>query len=146
VISFLVFLAHMAGDGLRNLVSVNEKELTDATLGIRSHRRQYLVPVVAGGVGALCVVTVLFLAREELRRQTETRLAEAVEVAQQLEVALVRARDAGDLAAIGEVNARLAQARSVVDDRAQRAEYARGIQGMNIPITILNVVLIIAAA
>lgn len=146
VISFLVFLAHMAGDGLRNLVSVNEKELTDATLGIRSHRRQYLVPVVAGGVGALCVVTVLFLAREELRRQTETRLAEAVEEAQQLEVALVRARDAGDLAAIGEVNARLAQARSVVDDRAQRAEYARGIQGMNIPITILNVVLIIAAA
>lgn len=146
VIAFLVFLAHLAGEGLRNLIALHELEPADATLGVRSHRRQFYIPVVAGGVGALCVVAVLFLAREELRRQTEARLAESIEEVRQLEASLAAARETGDLDVIGEVNARLAQARAVVDYRAQRAEYARGIQGMNVPITMLNIVLIIAAA
>src|SRR5690606_26879063 len=146
VIAFLVFLAHLAGEGLRNLIALHELEPADATPGVRTPRRQFYIPVVAGGVGALCVVAVLFLAREELRRQTEARLAESIEEVRQLEASLAAARETGDLDVIGEVNARLAQARAVVDYRAQRAEYARGIQGMNVPITMLNIVLIIAAA
>ncbi|HEX7120675.1 MAG TPA: hypothetical protein VF212_17915 [Longimicrobiales bacterium] len=146
VIAFLVFLAHIAGDGVRHLLAVSAKELPGATAGIRAHRRQHAVPVVAGVLGAACVVSVLFLAREQLKRQTEARLTEAAAEVERLEAALATARAAGDLGAIGEVNARLARARTALEARAQRAEYAAGIQGMNIPITMLNVVLVIAAA
>ncbi len=146
VIAFLVFLAHVGGDAVRNLLAVSEQDLPDARLGIRAHRRQYYAPAVFGLLGAACVVFVLFLARERLERQTAERLVEAESHVTQLEGRLAAARDAGDLDRIGTINQELPQARATVEDRRARAEYAAAIQSMNVPITILNAVLLFAAA
>lgn len=146
VIAFLVFLAHVSGESLRQRVSLREEDAPAARLGIRAHRRQFLLPAVLGGVGALLVVGVLFMARERVRDATVDRLRESEAQVERLETALAAARESDDLDAIGRISRQLPEARDVVEERAERAEYAAGIQAMNWPIFFLNLVLVIAAA
>lgn len=112
----------------------------------RGRRRQYLIPLVGGFAGALAVVMVLYMARERIKAESDLRLAEAVEEVRTLETRLDAANKADDLAAISQLTNQLPPARAQVDDRRARAQYAAAIQAMNIPITGLNLVLIIASA
>jgi hypothetical protein len=133
VIAFLVFLAHVSGDAARHLVT-------------RGRRRQYLIPLVGGFAGAIAVVTVLYMARERIKAESDMRLAEAVGEVREVESQLETARASDDLAAISHLTNQLPRARAQVEDRRARAQYATGIQAMNIPITGLNLVLIVASA
>jgi hypothetical protein len=112
----------------------------------RGRRRQFLIPLVAGFTGAVAVVAVLYMARERIKAESDARLAEAVEEVRLLEAELDAANQTEDLAAISHLTNQLPRARAQVDDRRARAQYATGIQAMNIPITGLNLILIIASA
>lgn len=176
VIAFLVFLAHVAGDAARHLVALGRLERHEvlvagaipgpgagrggtagATTGgskdagagrsaSRGRRRQFLIPLVGGLAGAVAVVAVLYMARERIKNESDARLAEAVDEVRALEAQLEAARQSDDLAAISRLTNQLPGAREQVEDRRARAQYAAAIQAMNIPITGLNLVLIIASA
>lgn len=161
VIAFLVFLAHVAGDAARHLVAIGRMERHEALLAadggtstgasarkrtFRGRRRLFLIPLVAGSVGAVAVVAVLYMARERIKNESDARLAEAVEEVRALEAQLDAARQTDDLTAISHLTSQLPRAREQVEDRRARAQYAAAIQAMNIPITGLNLILIVASA
>jgi hypothetical protein len=112
----------------------------------RGRSRQFLIPLVAGFAGAIAVVTVLYMARERIKNESDARLAEAAAEVRLLEEQLDAANKTDDLAAISHLTNQLPRARAQVEDRRARAQYAAGIQAMNIPITGLNLILIIASA
>lgn len=170
VIAFLVFLAHVSGDAARHLVALGRLERHEGLVAaerplaargqvaadggkpiaarsqVRGRRRQYLIPLVGGFAGAIAVVAVLYMARERIKAESDMRLTEAVDEVRGLEAELETARANDDLAAISHLTNQLPRARAQVEDRRARAQYAAGIQAMNIPITGLNLVLIIASA
>lgn len=171
VIAFLVFLAHVSGEAARHLVALGRIERHEGVLAgmgeaagsggseggagagksVRrrvspGRRRLFLIPLIGGFAGAVAVVAVLYMARERIKAESDLRLAEAVEEVRLLEARLESARETDDLDRISQLTNQLPRARAQVEDRRARAQYAAGIQAMNIPITGLNLVLIIASA
>jgi hypothetical protein len=157
VIAFLVFLAHVSGDAARHLVALGRLGRHEGMLAVagdggsaknstRGRRRQFLIPLVGGFAGALAVVAVLYMARERIKHESDLRLAEAAAEVHLLEARLDSAKAVDDLTALSELTNQLPGARAQVEDRRVRAQYAAGIQAMNIPITGLNLVLILASA
>lgn len=168
VIAFLVFLAHISGESARHLIALGRLERHEVMLAgrgggesrdgggsaggrgskrfSRGRRRLYLIPLLGGLAGAVAVVAVLYMARERIKAESDARLAEAAEEVRALEGRLVAANEAGDLEEIGEVTGLIRRAQEQLEDRRARAQYASGIQAMNLPITGLNLVLVIASA
>lgn len=146
IIVFLLFLGHVLGGSLRRIIAVREEDAPDARLSIQSHRRQFPLPALVSGVGITLVLTVLFLSRNQVERVTRDRLERAAAEVAALEEELTRAKAASEIEAIARVETRLPEARSALEERSKRAAYAAGITAMNIPILLLNIVLVLAAA
>lgn len=146
VIAFLVFSAHAFGEALRARLALREEELPAARVGIRSHRRQWLLPAVIGALATLLVITFLFVSRVIVEENAKVRHQEAMAEVAALETRLAAAREANDIAAIASIEPQLPTARAVLADRERRLQYASGIRAMNLPILLLNLVLALAAA
>lgn len=146
VIAFLVFSAHAFGEALRARVALREDEFPVAWVGIRSHRRQWIVPAVVGAGAALLVIAFLFVSRVIVEENARERHREAMAEVTSLEARLAEARAANDIAAVAAIEPQLPTARAVLADRERRLQYASGIRAMNVPILLLNVVLALAAA
>lgn len=146
VIVFLVFLAHVFGESMRQRIAIREEDLPAASPGIRSHRRQFVLPAALSALGMMLVVGVLFMARERIKTATDQRLRDAQVQVSTLEAQLRDARARGDLDAIARAQRQLPEARTLVEERGKRAQYAAGIEAMNLPILVLNLVLVIAAS
>ena len=146
VIIFLVFLAHVFGEAVRRCTSLDEAETPSAATTIRGHRRQFRFAALASSVGIVAVLGFLWLARYQLERSTAEQVAEVEAQVAEIQQQLAAARAAGDLAAIGEAEQRLADAQHILAHRIDRADYADVIARMNWPILLLNFVLVVAAA
>ncbi|HET9985629.1 MAG TPA: hypothetical protein VFQ38_18650 [Longimicrobiales bacterium] len=146
VIVFLVFLAHVFGESMRQRIAIREEDLPAASPGIRSHRRQFVLPAALSGLGVLLVIGVLFMARERIEAATDQRLRDAQVQVSTLEAQLADARARQDLDGIARAQRQLPEARTLVEERGKRAQYAAGIEAMNLPILVLNLVLVIAAS
>ncbi|HEX6939174.1 MAG TPA: hypothetical protein VF158_07150 [Longimicrobiales bacterium] len=146
VIAFLVFSAHVFGEAMRRRFALREEDVPAARQGIRAHRRQWLFPPAVSLVAAGTVIAFLFISRERVERAALSRHEEAAAQVAELAGALARARAAGDLEAIAAVESQIPAARAVLADRERKLEYASGIAEMNVPILLLNVVLVLAAA
>lgn len=146
VIVFLVFLAHVFGESMRQRIAIREEDLPAASPGIRSHRRQFVLPAALSGLGVVLVVGVLFMARERIKSATDQRLRDAQVQVSTLEAQLADARARQDLDGIARAQRQLPEARTLVEERGKRAQYAAGIEAMNLPILVLNLVLVIAAS
>lgn len=146
VIAFLVFSAHVFGEALRQRVGLREEDVPAARIGIRSHRRQWILPAFGSALATLLVIFFLFVSRIIVEDTARTRFMEAATQVTELETALTRARAVSDLDAIGEIESQLPTARAVLADRERKLQYATGIAAMNRPILLLNLVLALAAA
>lgn len=146
VIIFLMFLGHVLGGSLRRLVAFRVADEPALAVGIRAQRRQAWAPLLLSAVGIGLVLAFLYQSRMQLEEVTQRRLAKAEAEVAALEVGLGRAKAAQDLQAIARIERQLPEARSVLEERRKREAYASAIAALNLPIFLLNVVLVLAAA
>jgi hypothetical protein len=146
VILFLMFLGHVLGDSIRALVALRDSDVPRAKTGINAHRRQFPLMATASGVGILLVIGALTASRMQIETVTQQRYEAATLEVSRLEGVLAQATSREDVAGIGDAQKRLVTVRKEVEERQKRFEYAAGITAMNLPILLLNLVLVIAAA
>jgi hypothetical protein len=146
VILFLMFLGHVLGDSIRALVALRDSDVPRARAGINAHRRQFPLTAVASGLGILLVLGALSASRLKIEDVTQHRFDAARKEVATLEGVLDQANRRKDISAITDAQKRLVTARKEVEERQKRFDYAAGITAMNLPILLLNLVLVIAAA
>ncbi len=146
VIVFLVVLAHVFGESVRRIVSVQERDVPEAGRSVRQYRRQFWIPAGVGLIGGVLVVAFLFLAREQIKTFADSRLAQVNTQIEQLDGQIATATQAADINAVATLTS---QRPALIEERAVRQErvaYAERIQATNGPIAILNAVLFLTAA
>lgn len=145
VIILLVFLGDRIGVGARALSGFRTSDAPALAQGMRRHRRQAWVPLVASVVAAGAVIAVLFMSRERILDKAEERLAaDSIRVGQ-LSEELAAAEAVRDAEAINQLNRELGETRAVMRGHEERVAYAATIQSMNVPILLLNISLLLAA-
>lgn len=146
VILFLMFLGHVFGESMRALIALRSDDNPDARGGIEAHRRQFPILAWASGVGIVLVLAALSLSRLQIEKVTEQRFQKATQEVAQIETALQTAQASGNAQGIQDNTKLLGPAREELRARQERFDYATGITAMNLPIFLLNLVLVISAA
>lgn len=146
VIVFLMFLCHALGGAIRAWWSLRGDERPRALATVSAYRRQRGPIMLASGVGIVLVLAALALSRSQIESATERRYGTAVAARDAVAAQLQAAQQAQDAAAILELTPRLEAAQAEAAELEARAQYARGIADMNLPVFFLNLVLVLAAA
>lgn len=146
VIIFLVVLAHIFGESLRRIVSVNERDVPEAGRSVRQYRRQFWIPAAVGFVGGIAIVVFLFMARQEIATFAEARLQNVNEQIVTLDEQVAAASEAGNINEVARLSAMRPELEEEQRTRQERRNYADRIRATNGPIAILNGVLFLTAA
>jgi hypothetical protein len=146
VIVFFLVLGHVLGGALRVLVALWRHRVPRLSFEGSLRWRQALWPAWLSLAGVLVVVCVLYAARAKVEPMATTR----VRVAETALDNAIKAFDQASADTTGLVNpgalaGRVTAARRELQLREERLEYATALSGMNLPITFLNVVLVMAA-
>ena len=146
VIILLVFLGDRMGVGARTLVAFRTSDAPALAQGMKRHRRQSFVPLILSVAGAAAVIAVLFMSRERILDKAEERLAADSLRLGELSAQLAGAEAVRDMQAVSALTREMGEVRAVMRDHEDRVAYAATIQAMNLPILLLNISLLIAAA
>ena len=146
VIILLVFLGDRIGVGARTLAAFRTSDAPALAQGMKRHRRQSVVPLVLSVVGAAAVIAVLFMSRERILDKAEERLAADSLRLGEISGQLAGAEAVRDMQAVSELTREMGEVRAVMRDHEDRVAYAATIQAMNLPILLLNISLLLAAA
>lgn len=144
VVIFFLFLGHQLGGSVRALVVLWKHRRDTGLNGIGRNWRQAAWPAALSLLGVGLTLFVLFQARQQVHPMATDRLVSA-----QADLAVIQ----GEIASLQssgssvspEVVQQLVQSQDDVADRRAKLDYAEAISGMNVPIALLNGVLIIAA-
>jgi hypothetical protein len=141
----IVILGKTLGSSLRPVLALREHETPAAVVGIRSHRRQHWGIIVASTLGLACALSFLFLARREIPQMAQARYASDSARVARLEGAVATAARE-DLNAVGRLQGDLDVARRDIAQRTDERSYAIAVERSNLPILLLNLALVLAAA
>lgn len=144
VIIFFLVLGHHAGSLLRTLVALWSHRKRGISRAGAARWRQSSLPAVLCAVGIIGVVGVLFWARASVAPMAEHRFRDAVKK-QEAASAQLAAAEKDPNADVTPFITKKTEAGAGVTARQERLDYARTLSGMNLPITVLNVVLVLAA-
>jgi hypothetical protein len=144
VIIFFLVLGHHAGSLLRTLVALWSHRTRMVSRAGAARWRQSLWPAALSAAGIAGVVFVLYAARDGVRPMAQERYDAALRQQAQADQLLAASRNdpAADINAL--VSARTRASREVTA-RQERLDYASTLAEMNRSITILNIVLVLAA-
>jgi hypothetical protein len=146
VILFFLFLGHELGAALRRLVALWRHRRPSASWQTAHVWRQALWPAAMCLAGVVSVIVVLYVARARVEPMAAERVARAQVALEAADIELATRENIDDPSSDVQsaVTARF-EARDNFNRRRQRLDYAQALDGMNAPITGLNVVLILAA-
>lgn len=144
VVVFFVFLGHALGGSLRSLVLLWTNRRDSGLHSIRNAFRQAGWPTGLTLCGILLTVCVLYVARAKVLPMAESRVEMARQELTAVQAELSKLQDQ-HMNVPADLFTRDAEAQENVRAREQRVDYAQAINGMNVPIALLNVVLVIAA-
>jgi hypothetical protein len=144
VVVLFLFLGHYFGGSLRALVVLWRHRTGSATHAFASFWRQSGWPAALSLLGIAMTVFVLHEARSRVLPMAESRLIEAEVVIAEVEARMAGLQEQG-ASLPAAIFQELANAQEERANRIYRVDYARAIGGMNLPIALLNTVLIIAA-
>jgi len=146
VILFLMALCHFFGSSLRRMVAIKTGSDVRQSLGLRSRLKQTWFPLAVSFAGIVLVITFLFVSRGKISENAEAGLANVSKQVERLEQKIAADNSSQNFTGASSLAPQLADAKSTMEVRASRAEYARRISSMNYPILLLNIVLVISAA
>lgn len=144
VVVFFLFLGHSFGGSLRALVVLWRHRTESVSRAFASFWRQSGWPAALSLVGIGLTVFVLYEARSRVLPMAESRLVEAEALVAEVETRMSDLQEQG-ASLPAAIFQELASAQEERANRIYRVDYARAIGGMNLPIALLNTVLIIAA-
>lgn len=145
VVIIIVVLSDSLGDSLRPLVALNVKEHPAAASGIRRHQAQHRTRLIGCIVGVALALTFLGIARQLVP-------ATAIDRVRADSLSLVRADSALSVAiaakstSVGALSNARDDAEQTLAMRRDEAAYAKTVQSSNVPIILLNIALVFAAA
>ncbi|MBB4638955.1 hypothetical protein [Longimicrobium terrae] len=145
VIVFLMFLCHALGGALRAYLSLRGEDRPRAIPVVAAFRRQRLPIAIASGAGIVLVLAALAVSRGQIQNATERRYATAAAARDTAAAQLAAARQRRDADAILALDPVLQARQTEARELEGRAQYARGIADMNLPVFFLNLVLVLAA-
>ena len=144
VIVFFLVLGHHFGTLVRTMVALWSHRHRSVSRAGAARWRQSSWPAIASLAGIVVVVVVLYVARAQVEPMAKTRYDAAAQqlTAAQEQLDAARSDATADIGSLVQTKNR---AQSEVAARRERLEYAETLHGMNWPITLLNIVLVIAA-
>jgi hypothetical protein len=146
VVVFLMLMAHFEGEAIRRWIVFNPDDEPLLAPTLRAHRRQTFTPMIAALVGMFLAISFLYLSRSKLIEATTIGLNQAQHDVEDGERKVAEAKSPqGDLNKVPELQQRLNQVKSNLDDWRERERFARDIGTMNKPILLLNIVLALTA-
>jgi hypothetical protein len=145
VVIILMFLCHACGKNLRRVIAFRKEDGTFAELGLRSQRRQSWIPFGTTGTAITLAVVFLFMSRGKLEVVTKQRLDFANIKLQRVQEDQRVAISKGDPTEIQAASDQEVTAEKKVVGAESDHDYAQGVSGMNLPIGILNIVLVLTA-
>lgn len=140
VVVVLMVLGHFCGSNARKLTAFSMKDDPIVGQGLRSHRRQALVPCLGAGVALVVIITFLGWSRHQLVPSAQDRVTATEDALKD-----IRDRQAAlqttDPSAAAELGMQVPEASAKVDAAKHDLTYSKGISAMNWPIVLLNLVL-----
>lgn len=144
VVILFVFLGHQLGGSLRTLVVLWRHRTETVSHTAASVWRQARWPAKLSLVGVLVMVAVLFAARTRVLPMAEERVEQARSALTTVQTELRSYTERDEMPPL-ELMEREALAVEEVHTREARVDYAYAIDGMNLPILFLNLVLVLTA-
>lgn len=146
VVIFLMLMAHFEGEALRRWIVFNPDDEPLLAPTLRAQRRQTFAPMIAAFLAMFLAISFLYFSRSKLIEATAIGLNQAQHDVEDADRKLVEAKSPqGDLNKVPELQQRLNQVRSKLDDWQERDRFAKDIGTMNTPILLLNIVLALTA-
>jgi hypothetical protein len=146
VVVFLVLMAHFTGQALRCCVVFDPKDEPLLAPVLKAQRRQWYLPLFAGALGVLLAVSFLYFSRQKLIDATQASITRAEQELANAETKVRAAKEPqGDLSKLPELQQRLNDTKSSLEDWHERGRFAADIGMMNKPIFLLNLVLALTA-
>lgn len=145
IIVFLVFLSHVAGTSLRTILAIRGTRADAQSAEVHEVRSRPWWPLGLSALGVLLTLSVLYVSRGAIHSLAQNRYQAAEERLRDMNTAIETAASAGDASTVAHITAAREEVRGEVEQRRNRADYAATINGMNLPVLGLNMVLVIAA-
>ena len=146
VVVFLMLMAHFEGEAIRRWIVFNPDDEPLLAPTLRAHRRQTFAPMIAAFLGIFLAISFLYFSRSKLIEATTIGLNQARQDVEEANTKVAEAKSPqGDLSKVPELQQRLNQMKSNLDDWRERDRFAKDIGTMNTPILLLNIVLALTA-
>ncbi len=146
VVVFLMLMAHFEGEAVRRWIVFNPDDEPLLAPTLRAQRRQTFTPMIAAFLGMFLAISFLYFSRSKLIEATTIGRNQAQHDVEDVERKVAEAKSPqGDLNKVPELQQRLSQVRTNLDDWRERDRFAKDIGTMNTPILLLNIVLALTA-
>jgi hypothetical protein len=141
----LVLFGKTFGTAARVLFALKPSEHPLAATTIRGIRRQYWAALVGCAIGLMAVLAFLFYARGSIASVAAQRVvADSVELERLTQQAA--GNSVANLAAVSQASRRISEQTQTLELHRDDAAYATTVQNNNVPLLLLNIGLVLAAA